>query len=317
MTHASSASGTGQIHVGISGWRYEGWRGTFYPPKWPQKNELDFASRAVETIEINGTHYSLQTPASFMSWYAQTPPHFVFSVKGARYLTHMLRFRDETATVACANFFAQGVLALNEKLGPFLWQFPPNYSFDAERLERFLALLPKHGDAALALAEGHDARVKAPFLRFDATRPLRHAIEVRHASFRDPAFIELLRRYGVALVTSHSTEPWPYAEDVTADFAYFRLHGSTEKYGGAYEDSALDAWAKRLLAWSRGKAPAKKDLMAPEIAQSRPAARDVFCYFDNDKKTEAPYDARRLMTRLGKTPPPLPADASDLAARKG
>lgn len=300
-------SKTGRIWTGISGWRYDGWRGTFYPEGWPQKRELDYASRAVETIEINGTHYSLQSPASFSRWYEETPPDFVFSVKGSRYLTHMLRFRDESATAACANFFAQGLLALGEKLGPILWQFPPNYAFDAERFERFLKLLPMDSEAALRLAKHHDARVKDPWLAVDGHRPIRHAVEIRHRSFEVPAFVELLRRYGAAFVVSDSTEPWPYAEDLTADFAYVRLHGSQEKYAGSYDDAALDEWAERLRAWSHGRQLAHARLIALDLAahrHDRPA--DVYCYFDNDRKTDAPFDARRLMERLGKNRP-LPA----------
>ena len=223
-----------EVRIGISGWRYDGWRGTFYPDRLAQRRELEFASRAVQTIEINGTHYGLQSPASFRHWHDETPDAFVFSVKGARYLTHMLRFRDGSANVACANFFAQGLLALNAKLGPILWQFPPNYHFHADRLERFLALLPHDTEAARRLAARHDARVIEPWIEIDRNRPMRHAIEIRHASFVAPAFVDLLRRYRVALVVSHSTEPWPYAEDATADFAYVRLHGSAAKYAGAY-----------------------------------------------------------------------------------
>lgn len=295
----------GHVRIGISGWRYAGWRGMFYPKGWPQKRELDFASRAVQTIEINGTHYSLQSPASFQQWRDATPNGFVFSVKGARYLTHMLRFRDESATVACANFFAQGLLALNEKLGPVLWQFPPNYAFNAERMERFLALLPPDTEAATRLAKGHDARVAEPWLTIDCNRPLRHAVEIRHGSFLVPDFVELLRRYRVALVVSDSTEPWPYAEDATADFSYARLHGSTGRYAGAYSDAALDQWEARLKAWSEGESGAHLRLIAPAPKARDRTARDVYCYFDNDQKTEAPFDARRLMARFGFAEAPL------------
>lgn len=293
------------VRIGISGWRYAGWRGAFYPQRWPQKRELEFAARAVQTIEINGTHYSLQSPASFQRWRDETPDEFVFSVKGSRYLTHMLRFRDEEATLACANFFAQGLLALNEKLGPLLWQFPPNYAFDAGRFERFLALLPPDTEAAVRLAKRHDARVSAPWLAIDRNRPMRHAVEIRHASFLVPAFVDLLRRYRVALVVSDSTAPWPYAEDATADFAYARLHGSTGKYAGAYSDAALDEWHRRFKGWSEGKPVSGAQLIAPAPKVRDRQPRDVYCYFDNDQKTEAPFDARRLMTRFGFAQEPL------------
>ncbi|KWE36644.1 DUF72 domain-containing protein [Burkholderia territorii] len=289
----------GDIHIGISGWRYDGWRGTFYPEGLKQAAELRYASARMQTIEINGTHYSLQSLASWRRWYDETPPGFTFSVKGARYLTHMLRFRDETATVACANFFAQGLLALRDKLGPILWQFPPSLRFDPDHIARFLGMLPHDTEAALALAKRHDARVRTPCLQIDRKRTLRHAIEVRHASFVDPAFVQLLRRHKVALVISDSTEPWPQFEDLSADFVYMRLHGTETKYSGEYSDAALDRWAARIDSWSRGAQPADAHLAAPALPPPRARTRDVYCYFDNDAKTHAPFDAQRLMERLG------------------
>ncbi len=285
------------IHIGISGWRYAGWRGVFYPKGLAQARELDYASRAVDTIEINGSHYSLQTIGSYRSWYEATPEHFIFSVKGPRYLTHMLRFRDESARPAIANFFASGVLALEEKLGPFLWQFPPNFPFDPIRLERFLSLLPRTIDDAVALARSHDARVKAPWFNTQRSGNLRHAVEVRHASFCVAAFPEILRRQQVSLVVSDSVAGWPYFEEVTADFIYMRLHGTQTLYSGAYADPALDRWAERIRAWAGGREPAD----AKRLSTTRAAreTRDVFCYFDNDQKVEAPFDARRLKDRLG------------------
>ncbi|KVV41127.1 hypothetical protein WT27_12430 [Burkholderia territorii] len=292
-------SKSGDIHIGISGWRYDGWRGTFYPEGLKQAAELRYASTRMQTIEINGTHYSLQSLASWRRWYDETPPGFTFSVKGARYLTHMLRFRDETATVACANFFAQGLLALRDKLGPILWQFPPSLRFDPDHISRFLGVLPHDTEAALALAKRHDARVRTPHLQIDRKRTLRHAIEVRHASFVDPAFVQLLRRHKVALVISDSTEPWPQFEDLSADFVYMRLHGTETKYTGEYSDGALDRWAARIDSWRRGAQPADARLAAPALPPPRARTRDVYCYFDNDAKTHAPFDAQRLMERLG------------------
>nr|WP_258180697.1 DUF72 domain-containing protein [Burkholderia multivorans] len=290
---------TGSIHIGISGWRYDGWRGTFYPEGLKQAAELRYASGRMQTIEINGTHYSLQALASWRRWYDDTPPGFTFSVKGARYLTHMLRFRDETATVACANFFAQGLLALKDKLGPILWQFPPSLRFDPAHMERFLSLLPHDTQAALELAQRHDRRVRTPYLEIDRKRALRHAIEVRHASFVAPAFVELLRRHKVALVVSDSTEPWPHLEDLSANFVYMRLHGTETKYSGEYADAALERWARRIDAWRRGAQPDDAHLAAPALSPPRARTRDVYCYFDNDAKTNAPFDAQRLMERLG------------------
>jgi len=289
----------GDVRIGISGWRYKGWRDSFYPRGLKQAAELQFASSLFQSIEINGTHYSLQSLDSWRHWYAETPADFIFSVKGARYLTHLLRFRDDSAQVASANFFAQGLLALNEKLGPILWQFPPSFRFEPAAMERFLRFLPRDTAAALSLAKQHDARVKTPYVSMDRKRRLRHAVEIRHASFMDPAFIELLRQYDTALVVSDSTESWPLAEDVTADFVYIRLHGTESRYSGAYADEALDDWAARIDAWRRGSQPADARLIAPHRQPPARARRDVYCYFDNDAKTHAPFDAQRLIERLG------------------
>jgi uncharacterized protein YecE (DUF72 family) len=280
------------ILIGISGWRYEGWRGVFYPKGLRHASELSFASRAVDTIEINGSHYSLQTIDSYRSWHEETPDGFVFGVKGPRFLTHMLRFRDEAAKPAIANFFASGVLALDEKLGPFLWQFPPNFPFDVTRLERFLDLLPRTVQDAVALASQHDARVKRAWFDASGDGQLRHAVEVRHSSFQTPEFADMLRRYRVALVISDSVAGWPYAEDVTSDFIYMRLHGTETLYSGAYSDRALKRWAKRIAIWARGDEPADAVRLSPSPV--RHEERDVFCYFDNDQKVEAPFDAQRL-----------------------
>ncbi|QYD72274.1 DUF72 domain-containing protein [Paraburkholderia edwinii] len=312
----------GNLHIGISGWRYEGWRGTFYPKGLRQADELQFASRAVQTIEINGTHYSLQSLNSYRKWYDETPDGFVFSVKGARYLTHMLRFRDEAAHAGLANFFAQGLLALNDKFGPILWQFPPSFRFDAERLERFLTMLPRDTEGALEIARRHDKRVREPYLAIDRPRRLRHAIEIRHPSFLDPAFVALLRKHGVALVVSDSTEDWPHVDDLTADFVYVRLHGTSARYSGSYDDAALDTWALRIAAWVHGDQPTDAKLIAPDKPPRKRSARDVFCYFDNDTKTEAPFDAQRLMGRLAVEPqvrrvPPRNEAAADGRKQSG
>lgn len=287
-----------RIHVGISGWRYAGWRGEFYPPKLKQADELSFASRAVQTIEINGSHYSLQSPDSFQAWHDATPPGFQFAVKGPRFLTHMLRFRGEKTETGLANFLASGVFRLGAKLGPILWQFPPTYRFDPDAFEAVLNLLPADTDAAAALACRHDDKVKQPEVDAGPNRRLRHAIEIRHESFVDPAFIKLLRRYRAAFVVSDAVADWPYAEDLSADFVYMRLHGPETLYGGSYSDEALDRWAARIDAWAHGREPADAERISPAPAPKR-AARDVFCYFDNDQKVRAPFDAARLMARLG------------------
>jgi uncharacterized protein YecE (DUF72 family) len=270
----------GEIRIGISGWRYEPWRGIFYPPDLEQRRELEFAARAFPTIEINGSFYSLQTPRSYAAWHAATPAGFVFSVKGPRYITHILRLRNVAKPLA--NFFASGVFELGAKLGPILWQLPPSFRFDAGRLEEFLASLPRDTGAALRLARRRDARMHGRSrLRIDRERPLRHALEVRHPTFIDPAFVALLRRQHVALVVADTAGKWPYFEDVTADFMYLRLHGDKELYASGYTDRALDEWAARIRRWARGG--------------------DVFCYFDNDVKVRAPFDADRLREKLGLT----------------
>jgi uncharacterized protein YecE (DUF72 family) len=228
----------GTIRVGISGWTYGGWHGTFYPPGLRHSDELSYAAREVDTIEINGTHYSLQRPDCFARWHDKTPEGFVFAIKGSRFVTHLKQLRDIETLLA--NFFASGVLRLEEKIGPFLWQFSPRFRFDRERLEHFCALLPRDTEAAVSLAERHDHRLGGrAWTRTERKRGLRHAIEIRHQSFLDPSFIALLREQGVALVFA-DTVSWPYAEDMTADFVYLRLHGSEELYASGYSDEALD-----------------------------------------------------------------------------
>src|SRR5882724_10697614 len=266
-------SRSGNLRIGISGWTYGGWRGKFYPPGLPHADELFYASREVDTIEINGTHYSLQRPESFARWYDETPEGFVFAVKGSRFITHLKQLRGIETPLA--NFFASGVLRLEEKLGPFLWQFSPRFKFDGERLEEFFRLLPRDTEAAAALAAKHDHRLAGrAWTRPAQKRELRHAIEVRHQSFLDPAFIALLRQHRAALVFADSVS-WPYAEDVTADFVYLRLHGSEELYASGYSDEALDHWAARVKLWAYGSEPNDARLIAPDMKPARRAGRDV------------------------------------------
>jgi uncharacterized protein YecE (DUF72 family) len=289
-------SRAGTIRIGISGWTYGGWRGSFYPKGLRHSDELAYASRQVDTIEINGTHYSLQHPDSFARWYDETPERFVFAVKGSRFVTHLKQLHDIETPLA--NFFASGVLRLEEKLGPFLWQFSPRFRFDRERLEHFLTLLPRDTEAAAALGKRHDRRLAGrSWTRTEHNRELRHAIEIRHASFLAPAFIALLREYNVALVFADSVA-WPYAEDITSDFVYLRLHGSEELYASGYSDDALDRWSSRIKLWARGLQPNDARLVAPDIHPPSRDARDVFIYFDNDAKVRAPFDARSLRAKL-------------------
>jgi uncharacterized protein YecE (DUF72 family) len=289
-------NGAGKVRIGISGWTYGGWRRSFYPLGLRHSDQLSFASRQVDTIEINGTHYSLQRPDSFAKWHDETPESFIFAVKGSRFITHLKQLRDIEAPLA--NFFASGVLRLEEKLGPFLWQFSPRFRFDPSRLDHFFTLLPRDTETAAALAERHDQRLSGrAWSRTGSKRDLRHAIEIRHPSFLNQSFVALLRRHRMALVFADSVA-WPYAEDITADFVYLRLHGSEELYTSGYSDAALDRWAARIKLWARGLQPNDARLIAPEARSPAGNALDVYVYFDNDAKVRAPADARSLRARL-------------------
>jgi uncharacterized protein YecE (DUF72 family) len=290
----------GKIRVGISGWSYASWRGVFYPDGLPHKQELAYAARRFASIEINGTFYGLQRPDAFARWRSETPDGFVFAIKGSRYITHRLRLREVETPLA--NFFASGLLRLGPKLGPVLWQFPPQMKFDAERLQSFLALLPRDTEEALALARRHDARLAGrDWLERDAEQPIRHAVEIRNESFRDPAFIKLLRRHRTALVCADTVE-WPRLMDLTSDFVYCRLHGSEQLYVSGYDDASLDRWADRVRAWARGGEPDDAErVLGP--AKPRAKGRDVFVFFDNDAEARAPVDAAALAKRLGLAPP--------------
>jgi len=269
----------GRIRIGTSGWVYPPWRGEFYPPDLAQRRELEYLSRQVNSVEINSSFYSLQRPSSYQAWRDQTPDDFEFAVKGGRFITHMKRLLEIDAPLA--NFFASGVLALGDKLGPLLWQLPPTLAFDPGLLADFFGRLPRTTTAAAELAGRHDERLASrAWTTTDADRPLRHALEVRHASFTDPAFLDLLRTHGIGVVVADAAAAWPYLEHVTADFAYARLHGSTELYASGYTGAALDAWARRIRGWT---------------AQGV----DAYAYFDNDAKVRAPQDAIGLLDRLG------------------
>lgn len=271
--------------VGISGWRYAPWRGEFYPPGLVQRDELRYAAERLSSIELNGSFYSLQRPSSYEHWRDETPPDFVFAVKGGRFITHMLSLRN--ARVALANFFASGVLALGPKLGPVLWQLPERLHFDAAVLDEFLALLPQSTEAAAALAAEHDTRLDGRSLTVtDRDRPLRHALEVRHPSFVTPDAVELVRQHDVALVVADTAGRWPQVVEFTSDFMYVRLHGAEELYASGYTDAALATWARDIRGWLDGSG-------CPEAR-----SRDVYIYFDNDMKVRAPFDAMQLIERL-------------------
>jgi uncharacterized protein YecE (DUF72 family) len=267
-------------YIGISGWRYSPWRGTFYPEDLAQKNELAYASRQVNSIEINGSFYSLQRPSSYASWRAETPDDFVFAVKGGRFISHLKRLVDVETPLA--NFFASGLLALGPKLGPVLWQLPENLAFDPEVLDAFFALLPGTTGEAARLAERHDDKVKEgrSLTTTEHDVPLRYALEFRSPTFVVDEAYEVMRRHGVGCVLADTAGRWPKVEQVTGDLMYVRLHGDQELYASGYSDAALDQWAAKCRAWAAD-------------------GLDVFAYFDNDVKGYAPYDAMRLLDRLG------------------
>jgi uncharacterized protein YecE (DUF72 family) len=259
----------------------------------PRRCWLAHAARTFDSVELNGTFYSLKRPEHFARWAAAAPDSFVFAVKGGRYITHFKKLHD--AHTALANFFASGVLALGPKLGPFLWQLPEALPFDRDRLERFLELLPRDTEAAARLARAHDEKLAGRALTEAAHRGrLRHALEARHVSFFCDALYEMLAAHDVALVSADTAGRWPLSEVPTASFVYIRLHGSRELYASGYTDDELGEWAERVerACWSVG---------------------DAYVYFDNDAKAHAPGDALRLMRRLERARAPR-ADAGATSA---
>ena len=279
-TPPSKRADRGEVRVGTSGWRYPSWRGDFYPSGLRQREELAHLSRQLTAVELNGSFYSLQRPSSYASWAEQVPADFVFAVKGGRFITHMRRLSGVQG--ALANFFASGVLALGDKLGPILWQLPANLPFDEQLLTAFFDLLPRTTAEAGALAQKHDDKLPddrvltSPRVR----APIRHALEPRHESFRTPGARELMERHGIAMVISDSAGTWPQFDVVTSDLVYVRLHGATELYRSGYSDAVLESWAGRVKRWSQ-------------------QGLDVHVYFDNDALGHAPHDARALLTMLG------------------
>ncbi len=259
------------IRIGVGGWVYEPWRRNFYPPRLGQSRELGFASSKLTSIEINGTFYGSQKPASFARWHDETPDDFVFALKGPRYATNRQVLAEAAPSVE--RFFASGVLELKDKLGPIDWQFPTTKQFDAADFEGFLKCLPK-------TVEG---------------RAIRHAVEVRHESFRVPEFVALARAHGVAVVvTGDST--YPQIADVTAPFVYARIMGTTEAEPLGYSDAALDRWAKRARTWAAGGVPDDLELVA---AHKGKKPRDVFLYVISGHKAKNPAAAMRLIEIVG------------------
>ncbi|GLZ32432.1 hypothetical protein Lesp02_46200 [Lentzea sp. NBRC 105346] len=266
----------GEVRIGTSGWVYPPWRGTFYPKGVTQKKELSYLAGRLNSVEINGSFYSLQTPSSYRKWASETPDDFVFAVKGSRFITHMKRLNDPETVLP--NFLASGVLALGPKLGPILWQLPPTFRFDAKKLTNFFDHLPRTTTDAAKIAEDHDERVEDPHTTTDADRPLRHALEIRHDSFRGKEFTKLLKDHDIALVIADAAGKYPLIEEVTSSLVYIRLHGHDELYVSGYTDEGLDMWAKKIRKWSKN--------------------HDVHVYFDNDAKVMAPRDALALRQRL-------------------
>lgn len=270
----------GRVLVGTSGWIYQHWNGRFYPRGLPARRQLEYLAERFATVEINGTFYGLSRPHCFERWRAATPPGFVFAVKGSRYITHMLKLKEPRAPLA--NFFAQGILRLGAQLGPILWQLPPMLSFDEARVRPFLDLLPRDLADAERLARKHDARLnhRSSLRAPDGDQRLRHAFEIRHASWLDERALQLLAEYEVALVTADTADHHPLSlERTTDDFGYVRLHGARKLYASRYTDGELDEWAALVDGWAARGA-------------------DVYVYFDNDEKAYAPGDARRLDERL-------------------
>lgn len=264
---------SGTIRAGMGGWTFEPWEGTFYPDKLSKAKQLQFASRQVPTIEVNGTYYSSFKEPTFLKWAAESPDGFVFSLKGNRFVTNR-RVLGE-AGESMMRFLGSGVAALGEKLGPILWQFAPTKKFDADDFEAFLKLLPEKQDGI----------------------SLRHAVEVRHASFVVPEFVVLARKYNAAIVyADHAT--YPAIGDVTGDFVYARLQTGSDDNPDCYTPKGLDEWVKRVKTWASGEAPA--DLPRADPSTEAPVKpRDVFVYFITEGKVRAPHGAMALMQRLG------------------
>lgn len=286
------------IRIGVSGWNYPEWRGEFYPDDLRRKDELSYLGDRFDTVEVNGTFYRLLTPSTFRSWYEAVPVDFTFAVKGSRFITHNKQLRDAESPLA--NFFASGVLELDDKLGPILWQLSPGLRFDAARLDEFLGLLPRNTGAAMTLARQHDDRVGDVSFGSGENHRIRHVIEVRHESWLCDEALAIAERHGTAIAFSHSTR-WPYTEEITADFVYARLHGPGEVYASPYGEERLRHWAARIERWYWADRLDDGD-RPPEQASPPEDGRDVYVYFDNDRGGHAPRDALTLRALLDRRP---------------
>jgi uncharacterized protein YecE (DUF72 family) len=265
------------IRVGTSGWIYPHWKGRFYPKGLPERRWLAYLAGRLPTVEVNGTFYSLTRPSACEAWRSATPPGFLFALKGSRYVTHMLKLRNFRAPLA--NFFASGILRLGERIGPILWQLPPQLPFDAARADAFFAALPEDVRGAERWARRHDERTtgRAALTAPDGRdRRLRYAVEVRHASWLSDEALALLERRNIALAAADAAGKHPFSLARTSpDLAYVRLHGARRLYEGAYTPSELREWAARCRAWAREGA-------------------EVYVYFDNDRDAQAARDALAL-----------------------
>jgi len=261
----------GAIRIGVGGWTYVPWRGTFYPGDLPQKRELEYASRQLTSIEINGTYYGSQKPATYVKWHDETPDDFVFSLKAPRYAMNRNVLAEAGGTIA--RFLASGIMELKGKLGAINWQFLPTKKFEPGDFEEFLKLLPREA----------------------ADRTLRHVVEVRHESFRTPAFIQLVRQYGVGVVIAGDS-PYPQIADATAPFVYARIMGTQAAQESGYSEAALNLWASRLRALSMGTVPDGLQYVLPQRADGVP--RDVYLYVISGHKAHNPAAAKSLIRRL-------------------
>ena len=266
-----------EVRIGTSGWTYPEWRGPIYPKGLVQRRELGYLAARFNTVEINGSFYSLRTPSSYQTWRAQVPSDFVFAVKGGRFLTHTKRLRDIEQPLA--NFLGSGVLALGEALGPILWQFPATLRFHPDVVASFFATLPATTGQAAQLAALADERLKqAPFTAVEADRPLRYAVEPRHASFDCPEFFDLCRRHRIAVVLSDSPRSWPKIDCRTTDFGYVRLHGGKQLYASSYTREDLAGWHRQMAEW-----------------RQRGEVDSLYVYFDNTMAGHAFRNARALV----------------------
>jgi uncharacterized protein YecE (DUF72 family) len=268
---SDSMTKSGRIRIGIGGWDYEPWRESFYPSDLPKKRELEYASRQVSAIEINGTYYRTQKPESFAKWYEQTPDDFIFSVKASRYSTNRKKLAEAGESIE--RFLQSGLLELRHKLGPILWQFAPTKQFDPEDMKAFIKLLPS----------------KLQGLR------LHHVLDVRNESFMHPDFLALARRYQASVVFTDA-EKYPSFSDVTSNIVYARLMRSDASVTTGYSKRALHEWAERVSLWAQGRVP--PDLPLIENAAVEIVPREVFVFFINGAKEHAPAAARYLLSRL-------------------